>query len=99
MDSANTPAEIRVPAADALAIGAQGGVLISPDGEVSTLDQHALKARLDGPPLLLCHARAIARRCGRDSIPAFDLLELFAFVHPARFCLPTPADRAIPPRP
>src|SRR5690606_27556899 len=49
---------------------------------------------LDGPPLLVCHARAIARRAGRDALPAYDLLELFAFVHPARFCRPTPSGLA-----
>ena len=34
--------------------------------------------------------RAIARRLGCAPFTALDLLELFAFVHPARFVLPTP---------
>ena len=33
---------------------------------------------------------ATARRLGRGPFQAYDLLELFAFAHPARFCLPTP---------
>ena len=39
---------------------------------------------------LVCHARATQRRLGTGAFACFDLLELFAFVHPARFCLPTP---------
>jgi len=42
-----------------------------------------------GPPPLLCHAPAVAGKLGCGRFPALDLLELFAFVHPAIFCLPT----------
>ncbi|HLJ64775.1 MAG TPA: ATP-dependent DNA helicase, partial [Stellaceae bacterium] len=45
--------------------------------------------------VLLCHAGAAARRMGVPRFPAFDLLELFAFVHPAKFCLPTPRGLAM----
>lgn len=83
--------EIRLPAADALVLRPGGAVLVDADGLVEDLDRPALAARLEGPPLLLCHARAAARRAGRDSVLAYDVLELFAFVHPARFCVPTPA--------
>ena len=36
------------------------------------------------------HAPATAARLGLDSLAARDLLELYAFVRPASFCLPTP---------
>ncbi len=39
---------------------------------------------------LICHARAVARRLGVAPFAAYDVLELFAFVRPAQFCLPTP---------
>ena len=39
---------------------------------------------------MVCHARAVARRLDMPGFAAFDLLELFAFVRPARFCVPTP---------
>jgi len=46
--------------------------------------------RLRGlPPPLLVHAPSTHRRLGA-SFPALDLLELFAFVHPARGAAPTP---------
>src|SRR5258708_25100144 len=38
---------------------------------------------------LVCHAPAVAARLGLDNLPARDLLELYAFVRPATFCLPT----------
>ena len=87
MDSAS---RIVPPEADALVVGATGGVLVTADGEVLALDRKALAARLDGPPLLVCHARSVARRAEREALAAYDLLELFAFVHPATFCRPTP---------
>ena len=93
MTTVTKPALV-LPDTDALVLGARDAVLMSPDGEVRTLDPQALAARLDGPPLLVCHARAVARRAGRASVRAFDVLELFAFVHPAQFCLPTPRGTA-----
>ncbi|WP_133365158.1 ATP-dependent DNA helicase [Qipengyuania sediminis] len=41
-------------------------------------------------PLLLLNAPLIATRLGYPDLSGLDLLELFAFVHPARFCVPTP---------
>jgi ATP-dependent DNA helicase DinG len=63
---------------------------LSPDGEIEILAARdaALRA-LEQPPLVV-HAPATARRLGLERLKAFDLLELFAFVRPARFCLPTP---------
>ena len=46
--------------------------------------------RAAASPPLVCHAPAVAARLGLDDLPALDLLELFAFVRPATFCLPTP---------
>ncbi len=41
-------------------------------------------------PLLILNAPLIANRLGYPDLSGLDLLELFAFVHPARFCVPTP---------
>ena len=41
-------------------------------------------------PLLLLNAPLVASRLGYPDLSGLDLLELFAFVHPARFCVPTP---------
>ncbi len=64
---------------------------LEPDGVAEEID-HAEAARraLAGPAPLLCHAPAVARRLRLDRLAALDLLELYAFVRPAGFCLPTP---------
>ena len=40
---------------------------------------------------MLCHMPSVARRLRLKPFQSFDLLELFAFVKPATFTLPTPA--------
>jgi ATP-dependent DNA helicase DinG len=41
-------------------------------------------------PLLILNAPLVASRLGYPDLSGLDLLELFAFVHPARFAVPTP---------
>ncbi len=78
-----------------LLAGLGRAVWIDPkEGEVLDLSAAAAARRAAATPPLLCHARATARRLGCDPFPAFDLLELFAFVRPASFCAPTPAGLA-----
>ncbi len=49
-----------------------------------------LRRRLDaGAAPLVCFRTAIARRLGMRRFLCFDAMELFAFVRPAQFCLPT----------
>jgi ATP-dependent DNA helicase DinG len=65
-------------------------VWISSDGEIENLPLAAVAARLAGQRPIVCHAPATARRLGIERFACLDLLELYAFVRPARFCLPTP---------
>ena len=89
--SREPPPEVRLPDAPALVAGAHGAAWISVAGEVEALSLDEAAARLGaGAAPLVCHARALARRLGLASFAALDLLELFAFARPARFCLPTP---------
>src|SRR5579864_8442556 len=41
-------------------------------------------------PLLVLNAPLVATRLGYPDLSGLDLLELFAFIHPARFVVPTP---------
>jgi ATP-dependent DNA helicase DinG len=79
-----------LPDAPALVLGLTQAVWLSSDGEIEllALAETAKRVRREAP--YLCHGRATARRLGIASFAALDLLELFAFVRPARFCLPTP---------
>ena len=49
----------------------------------------AIIAAADTPPLML-NAPLVATRLGYPDLSGLDLLELFAFIHPARFMVPTP---------
>ena len=42
-------------------------------------------------PLIMLNAALTGQRLGYAELSGLDLLELFAFVHPAQFCVPTPA--------
>ncbi|WP_421997221.1 ATP-dependent DNA helicase [Reyranella sp.] len=59
-------------------------------GRIERLTAAEVARRAAAQPPLVCHAPAVAARLGLEDLPALDLLELFAFVRPAQFCLPTP---------
>ncbi|OYU16142.1 MAG: helicase [Alphaproteobacteria bacterium PA4] len=49
----------------------------------------AIRRAADAPHLVI-NAPVVASRLGLGELIALDLLELFAFIHPARFAVPTP---------
>ena len=69
---------------------ARGALWLMPDGSVARLSGPDAAARAIAAQPLLVHAPATAARLGVETLPGRDLLELFAFVRPATFCLPTP---------
>ncbi len=65
-------------------------LVVTEDGEVRDLAGRELDHYLhSAPPPLLVHRPATFRRLGLSALPAFDLLELFAFVRPAVQVPPT----------
>nr|WP_298930014.1 ATP-dependent DNA helicase [uncultured Erythrobacter sp.] len=67
-----------------------GNWLRSPTGATGAVSKgDAIMAASDTPVLIL-NAPLVASRLGYPDLSGLDLLELFAFVHPARFCVPTP---------
>ena len=77
-------------AAPALIATARGALWRAVDGSIERLKAAEAVARAKSSLPLVCHAPAVAARLGVEEIRARDLLELFAFVQPAIFCLPTP---------
>jgi ATP-dependent DNA helicase DinG len=72
-----------------------GGIwLATPDGRTSGLSRGEAIARAAETPLIMLNAPLIGQRLGYPEINGLDLLELFAFVHPARFAVPTPSGLA-----
>ena len=79
-----------LPQVPAVAAGVRQAAWLSPDGEIETLSHAETAGRIrSGARPIVCHAKAQARRLGEAAFPALDILELFAFVRPATFCLPT----------
>ncbi len=67
------------------------GVWIAmPDGETRVAGRgEAIRLAADTPVLLL-NAPLVGQRLGHPELSGLDLLELFAFLRPARFMVPTP---------
>ena len=81
---------IPLPPGPSIAVGHGRTAILTPDGELLLLPTAEAAQLIKGmaPPLLV-HAPSTFRRMNVRPGPAFDLLELFAFVHPARAAAPT----------
>ncbi len=97
-DCAPSPAGPALPDVPALALATGHAVLVTPDGEVREIGRAEAGAAIASEPLMVCHTGFLAQRLGRPRpvrrASLYDLTELFAFVCPARFCLPTAAGLA-----
>jgi ATP-dependent DNA helicase DinG len=60
------------------------------DGQVEGLGRGEAIGRAAETPLIMLNAPLVGQRLGYPELSGLDLLELFAFVHPARFAVPTP---------
>ncbi len=87
---------IALPDAPSVVAGHGRAAILTPDGELLVLptDQAATLLRTLPPPILV-HAPATFRRLAMRPGPAFDLLDLFAFVRPAHTAAPTPRGLAM----
>ena len=69
-------------------------VIISGDGEITRKDKGVAAEFTQQQRYLICHRKWSEARLQAELPEAVDVLELFAFVRPAQFCLPTPAGLA-----
>ena len=74
----------------ALVVGTDYGTIVTLDGEVMAYDLNELKKIVRGQAFLICNQRITGQNLGHISYRPFDVLELFAFIRPAEFCLPLP---------
>jgi ATP-dependent DNA helicase DinG len=70
------------------------GIWIAAGGEVREGSRGEAIARLAETPHIIMNAPLVGQRLGYADVSGLDLLELFAFVHPARFAVPTVAGLA-----
>ncbi len=90
MDHARaTESLAQLPEVPIFVAGRREAAILDPDGSCTVLPVEQAVARIRSTSPVVCHARMLARRLGLERFAAHDLLELFAFVRPARFCVPT----------
>lgn len=81
---------VLLPRAPALAVSLAGCAWIDAEGEIAEPGpREAARLWADAPPLV-CHRVWTAERLGCNPAEAYDILELYAFVLPAKFAVPTP---------
>jgi ATP-dependent DNA helicase DinG len=78
----------------ALVAGHGRAVLLGADGALAPVKPGAVAKAVGQAAPLVVHGPATLKRLGNPAIPVLDLLELFAFVYPARSAAPTPAGLA-----
>lgn len=83
-------AAISLPDVPALCVNAGEAFMLTGEGELKTLPHAQAASLLHKKHVLVCHAPYTRGKLGVDTeFYAFDVLELFAFVHPATFTTPT----------
>src|SRR5881628_3898989 len=65
--------------------------LASGEGQVREASRGEAIARAAETPHIILNAPLVGQRLGYPELSGLDLLELFAFIHPARFAVPTVA--------
>ena len=65
-------------------------IWVSPDGEIERIPHDQTLSKIEEHTPLVCHLQATAFRLNCKQFLCFDILELYAFVRPAAFCVPTP---------
>ncbi len=88
--AAHLPAD-HVFTAPAMIAGHGETVWVDADGTIESLPTREAAAQARRLRPIICHLGAVRARLAAPDLVAYDLLELFAFVLPARACLPSPA--------
>src|SRR5947209_20583138 len=80
---------MRAPALPALHATHAGIWLAGGDGEVREASRGEAIARAAETPHIILNGPLVGQRLGYPELSGLDLLELFAFLHPAQFTVPT----------
>lgn len=86
--------KIALPDLPVLSVNAKEAALLNTDGEIRVMSHDQAKMQIHNKPVIVCHAPYTRHRLGARDLFGLDVLELFAFVHPAAFCVPTPVGLA-----
>ncbi len=87
----HSPRRILLPDVPVVVADWTQAAVLDPGGEISVKPVRSVGQRMSSARPILCHGPATAARLKQERFPAHDVLELFAFVRPGAFCLPTVA--------
>ncbi len=79
-----------VPKAPVLALAGHALWCLTLDGELAPISDADARATIASHMPIVCNGPQLAQRLKLERFPCYDVLELFAFIHPGRFCVPTP---------
>lgn len=88
-NTAKDPPKITLPSVTIMAASGGHVALLSPDGELNIVPYRQAAQIVHKKPVLTCNAPYMRARIQSYDFLALDVMELFAFVHPAQFCVPT----------
>ncbi|MEM6780963.1 MAG: ATP-dependent DNA helicase [Pseudomonadota bacterium] len=91
---AEKPKSIALPDVPVVWATTKKAYVLTTDGELQTPPKHKAQQLLHKQSVLACHMPYTCKRLGAEDLFGFDVLELFAFVHPGVFCVPTPSGLA-----
>ncbi|MFH1158832.1 MAG: hypothetical protein V1721_08170 [Pseudomonadota bacterium] len=84
------PKRLLIPQAPVLVMGGQKLYCLTPDGELKNPETQEARLLIQQQMPIVCNAPQLAARLGMERFHAYDVLELFAFIRPGKFCVPTP---------
>ncbi len=84
-----TETTIVLPEVAVCTLGPKKAQILTVAGEVKTLPHGQAGVLLSQKPVMLCHAPYALSKL-RAHLLVFDILDLYLFVHPTKFCVPTP---------
>jgi len=88
------PRRVLIPAVPVVVADWTAAAILNASGEIVLKPAKTVGERISAARPIVCHGPATAARLKVERFPAYDVLELFAFVRPAAFCLPTVAGLA-----
>jgi ATP-dependent DNA helicase DinG len=95
MQHAAAPLPVSLPDCPAVFANTLQAAILTSEGEIQTLSHDKARLMLHKKAALVCHAPFTRARLAHgsdqnDEFYTYDVLELYAFLYPTEFCVPTP---------
>ena len=84
------PRRLLIPQAPVLVMGGHRLFCLTTDGELKNIEKQEARLLVRQQMPIVCNALHLAARLGIEKFHAYDVLELFAFIRPGKFSVPTP---------